>query len=294
MDKIIIQACLNGSRSRDQNPNVPWMPSEVAEEAIRCFNAGASIVHFHARTPEGGVSYDCGWYTQTDELIRSRCDIVLNHTTARREQAPVGSVLEYLQNTPVPVEMVSVNFGYDIQWLMGSQETLVTPNSFSDILAILDTCSSRGIFPETAVHDSGMLNLAVTMVQRQEIPPPSYFLVEFEANWGDGRQAMPGTTRNYFALTGSIQELFPKAMLMVHGVGTDAHRIASIGVSTGAHIRVGFEDSLCLPGNDMPSSNAEFVEWGVVLSRGNGREPCSPEEARQMLHLLPYSGKEPD
>ena len=63
MDKIIIKGCLNGGRPRDLNPNVPWTPEEVAQEAVRCYEAGASIVHFHARHPDGRVSYDPEWYT---------------------------------------------------------------------------------------------------------------------------------------------------------------------------------------------------------------------------------------
>ena len=59
-------------------------PEEVAQEAVRCYQAGASIVHFHARTPDGGISYDPAWYAQTDAMIRAQCDLALNHTTARQ------------------------------------------------------------------------------------------------------------------------------------------------------------------------------------------------------------------
>ncbi len=102
MDTIIIKGCLNGGRGREENPNVPWTPQEVADEAVRCFNAGASIVHVHARTPDGGTSYDPAWYTETDALIRARCDLVLNHTTAREESVPVESVTRYLLESPHP------------------------------------------------------------------------------------------------------------------------------------------------------------------------------------------------
>ncbi len=72
MDTIIIKACLNGARGREQNPNIPWTPTEVAAEAKRCFEAGASIVHIHARTPQGAMSYDPVWYTEADRLIRTQ------------------------------------------------------------------------------------------------------------------------------------------------------------------------------------------------------------------------------
>ncbi len=75
MDTIIIKACLNGNRGREDNPNVPWTPQEVADEAVRCHEARASIVHIHARDSDGSVSYDPGWYAQADGLIRARCGL---------------------------------------------------------------------------------------------------------------------------------------------------------------------------------------------------------------------------
>ncbi len=294
LDKVIIKACLNGSRRRDDNPNIPWTPEEVAEEAYRCYEAGAAIVHFHARDEDGGLIYNPDWYIRADDLIRSRCDVVLNHTTAREPGVPVEHVTRYLLETPDPVEMVSVNLGYGVQWMEkgdGGWETRVTPNSFDDIAATLEACYSRGTFPEPGVHDLGMLNNAVTLLRAGLLKDSSYFLVEFEANWGNGRQAMPGTPRHYYTLCESIQELYPKATLMVHGAGADTFTIVSLGIATGAHVRVGFEDSLSLPGIPHPVSNAEFVEWAVRLARLHGREPCSPGETRQKLGLLPFPAR---
>ena len=61
MDTIIIKACLNGARGREQSAHVPWTPQEVADEALRCAAAGASIVHIHARSDAGAISYDPQW-----------------------------------------------------------------------------------------------------------------------------------------------------------------------------------------------------------------------------------------
>ena len=157
LDTIIIKACLNGGRGREDNPNIPWTPEEVAQEAVRCHEAGASIVHIHARNPDGGTSYETDWYAQTDGLIRSRCDLVLNHTTARRADVPVEAVTRYLLETPNPVEMVSLNLGQGARWAPvgegGSRLTTISPNSYEDIIATLDACYRRGTFPEPAVHD---------------------------------------------------------------------------------------------------------------------------------------------
>jgi uncharacterized protein (DUF849 family) len=70
MDDLVIKACLNGIRGREVAANVPWTPAEVADEAKRCAEAGAAIVHFHARASNGGISYDPAWYSEADRLIR--------------------------------------------------------------------------------------------------------------------------------------------------------------------------------------------------------------------------------
>ncbi|MCH8282102.1 MAG: 3-keto-5-aminohexanoate cleavage protein, partial [Chloroflexi bacterium] len=247
MDTIIIKACLNGGRGRDANPNVPWTPEEVAQEAIRCYEAGACIVHVHARTPDGGVSYDPGWYAETCALIRAQCDLVMNHTTARRSGIPVEAVTRYLLETPHPVEMVSLNLGQGVRWVSnadtGQRQTTVSPNSYEDIVATLEACYKRGTFPEPAVHDTGMLNNAITLINEGHIKSSRYFLVEPSAHWGDGRQSMVGSPRNYFMLTDNIREFYPDATWLAHSSGSQTFVIAGIAVATGAHIRVGMEDS---------------------------------------------------
>ena len=291
MDTIIIKACLNGSRGREDNPNVPWTPEEVADEAVRCYEAGASIVHIHARTGDGGVSYDSQWYSRADGLIRARCDLVLNHTTARSEGTPVDAVTRYLLETPLPVEMVSLNLGYGVRWTPDggthTRRTSITPNSYEDILATLEACYRRGTFPEPAVHDTGMLNNALTLIREGHIKSSRYFLLEPSAHWGDGRQSMVGTPRNYAMLTDCIREFYPEAIWLAHSSGSQTFVLASIAIATGAHIRVGFEDSPYLPNNPAPLSNAEYVDWAVTLSRLHGREPANPAQAREILGLLP-------
>lgn len=291
MDRIIIKACLNGGRGREDNPNVPWTPEEVAQEAIRCYDSGASIVHIHARTPDGGISYDPQWYTQASAMIRAQCDLVLNYTTARRSDAPVEAVTGYLLGTPNPVEMVSLNLGQGARWAPdpenGGRRTTISPNSYEDIIATLDACYQRGTFPEPAVHDTGMLNNAITLMREGNIKSSRYFLVEPSAHWGDGRQSMVGSPRNYFMITENIREFYPEATWLAHSSGSQTFVIAAIAIATGAHIRVGFEDSPFLPNDPSPHSNADYTDWAVAMARQHGREPATPAQAREILGLLP-------
>ena len=291
MDAIIIKACLNGNRGREDNPNVPWTPQEVADEAVRCYNAGASIVHMHARHPDGRVSYDTEWYAEADRLIRERCDLALNHTTARAWEEPVESVVRYLSDAPQPVEMVSLNLGYNVSWPMNAstekRETRISPNSYEDIVATLDACYARGTMPEPAVQDAGHLNNAFTLMQEGSIKKTHYFLVEPSGNWGGARQGMPSTPHNYYFMTDRIREHYPDAIWITHSSGLLTFEIVAIAIATGAHVRVGFEDSPWLPNNPEPKSSADHVEWAVTLAQMHGREPTTPAQAREILGLIP-------
>ncbi len=248
MDKIIIKACLNGARGREQSPNVPWTPAEVAAEAKRCADAGASIVHFHARTPQGGISYDPAWYTEADRLIRAQTNLILNHTTARMPDATLDQVLRYLRETPEPVDMISLNTGniaFNTPLSHGTRHTIAIPNSYDDLRQTIMVCHERGIVPEPAV-------------------PP----------------------RSYFYMTACVKELFPDATWVAHGIEDSVFTIAGLAIATGAHVRVGFEDRATLVDGSLAQSSADFVTWAVNVARAHGREPATPQEARQLLALL--------
>jgi 3-keto-5-aminohexanoate cleavage enzyme len=288
MDKIIIKACLNGSRGREQNSNVPWTPAEIAAEAKRCAEAGASIVHIHARTPQGGISYDPAWYAEADRLIRSQTNLIVNHTTARMPDAPIEQVLRYLRETPEPVDMVSLNTGnivFNTPLTQGKRRTIAIPNSYDDICQTIAVCRERGIVPEPAVLDTGFLTNVVTLVQDGFLPTPRYILVEFSGRFGDGFQIMPGTPQSYFYMTGCVRELFPNAFWIAHGIEDSVFIIAGLAIATGAHVRVGFEDRATLVDETLAKSSADFVSWAVQVARAHGREPATSQEARQMIGL---------
>lgn len=287
MGPVLIKACLNGARDRHQNPHVPWTPQEVADEAVRCADAGAAVVHFHARDADGAESYDPTWYAETDTLIRARCDLILNHTTIRPAGVRVEDVLRYLRETPEPVDMVSLVMGTitGSRLVDGERVTFTIPNSYEEIAAVLDVCYARGIVPEPALFDLGMLNVAESLLGEGVLRSDRYFLLEPTGLWGDGRQLAPGRREEYFQLADAIRARHPGAIWAAHGSGMDTFRTVGLAMATDAHVRVGFEDSPTLPTNDAPRSNAEFVEWAVQLARLHGREPMTPARARQVLGL---------
>ena len=190
------------------------------------------------------------------------------------------------------MEMVSLNLGTGTRWPVdaetGRRRTTISPNSFEDIAATLDACYQRGTFPEPAVHDTGNLNLAFTLMAEGYIKDTRYFLVEPGGHWGDGRQTMVGSPRNYMLMADTIREHYPEATWLAHSSTSQTFPLCAIAIATGAHIRVGFEDSPFLPNNRQPTSNAQYIEWAVTMARLHGREPATPQQARDILGLIPF------
>ena len=288
MDSIIIKACLNGARGREQSVRVPWSPQEVADEALRCAAAGAAIVHIHARSDTGGASYDPQWYAQTDSLIRARSDLIINHTTARMPDTSIEQVLRYLRETPEPVDMVSLNTGNIVvngALQNGTRSTLAIPNSYEDIRLTILTCNARGIVPEPAVLDTGFLSNVVCLVEDGLLKTPNYLLLEFGGRFGDGLLIMPGTARSYVYMTDCVRDLFPQTIWAAHGIEDSVFHITALAIAGGDHLRIGFEDRATLSDGRPATSNAEFVTWAVAAARAHGREPATPAQARALLGL---------
>src|SRR5262249_39274643 len=109
-DKVIIKAAVNGGRRREDNPNIPLTPAEVAAEAVRCYEAGASIVHYHARTPDGGTTNDPAFYAEADRLIREKTPLLTLHTTVRAPDQPFAAILRQLELAPP--DIVALNMGH--------------------------------------------------------------------------------------------------------------------------------------------------------------------------------------
>lgn len=289
MDRLIVKACLNGMRGREDNPNVPWTPEEVAAEAVRCADAGASAVHFHGRSPDGGISYDPAWYAETDRLIRAGCDVVLNHTTARFPGAPIEAVLRYLRDTPEPVDVISLNPGQIVFHMPpvpergGSRATLAIPNSYGEVRQILELCRERGIAAEPTVLDTGFLSNVAMLVEDGLLAAPRYLLLEFSGRFGDGMQIMPGDARSYAFMTANVRELYPQARWLAHGIEASAFTIGRLAIEDGAHLRIGFEDRVTDIDGKPAQSNADLVAWAVEVGRAAGREPATPADARALM-----------
>lgn len=290
---VVIEAALNGNQSRADNPAVPITPDEVAAEARRCAEAGASVVHIHAQNADGDWRADGDWYAAAIRAIRAAAPgLLISLTSLRPEGVPVETINDFLAALAAVPEtrpdLVSVNLGHIVAWehdaRPGTRRTLHYPNSHADLAATLARCDEVGIVPELGVMDIGFIGNAVALRHDGLLPALPWFLLELDTPaFGAGRQIAPATRANYDYLAHLLREHFPAAPWAAHGHGLATYPILERALATGAHVRVGFEDSLYLPDGSLAPSNADQVAWAVAAARALGREPATAAEARAII-----------
>jgi len=271
MEKLIITAALTGNvPTRDQTPHVPLTPEEIAQDVSRCYDAGASIFHIHARDTQARPTLDLDVFKKTARLIKSRNpEAILQLSTGAR----AGKDWEARAN-PVRLlpEMASFTTG------SSNLPGIVYENAPDFIRFLADVFRDTGVKPEIEVFETGMINNALHLVKKGLLAAPLHFDFVLGAPG-----AMPGTVKNLVFLAESLP---PGSTWTVAGIGKAEIPLATAAIAMGGHVRVGIEDNLRLP-DGILATNAQLVKKVVSIAREMGRDIASPEEARQILSLDP-------
>jgi 3-keto-5-aminohexanoate cleavage enzyme len=287
---VVIEAALNGGRDRSENEAVPYTAGELAAEARRCADEGATVCHVHARADDGGWTADPARYAGVLRDLREAVPHgLISITSIRPEGVPVDEILKLLVtlvgDPATKPDMISVNLGHIVVWESGVggfvRRTTHYPNAYEDITRLLATCTAHGVRPELGVMDLGFVSNAVTLRNDNVLPERPWFLIELDspAN-GSGVQVAPAIVENYDALAAPLRQHFPAARWAAHGQGVAGYAVIERALADGQHIRVGFEDTTHLPDGRLARSNAELVRWAVAAVHDVGRTPATVEEAR--------------
>lgn len=270
MDKLIITCALTGAETTKQdNPNLPVTPDEIALAAWEVRQAGASIVHLHARLRDGTPTQDKAVYQEIIEKIRaSGNDLIIQVSTG----GAVGmSAAERIQPIELKPEMAtlttgSVNFGGD-----------VFLNLPSDIENFANIMKISGVLPELEIFDTGMIRNALSLIKKGLVPEHAPFDLVMGVPGG-----IPGTPKDLLFLVESL----PKgAKWFVAGIGQAQLPLATMAILLGGNVRVGFEDNVYYQKGVLAESNAQLVARIVRLAKELGRKVASPNEAREILGL---------
>ena len=297
--KVMITCAVTGAiHTPTMSPHLPITADEIAEAAIGAWEAGAAVVHLHARNPKDGRP------DQSPEAfapflgrIKKACDVVVNITTGG---APTMLVEErvkpcaHFKPEVASLNMGSMNFGlfpmlarfktfkYDWEkpYLEGSDERIFK-NTFRDIQMILDTCRANGTRFEIECYDIGHLYTLRHFADRGLVKPPFFIQSVFGILGGIGPHP-----EDVAHMRRTADRLFgDQYVWSVLGAGRNQLAIAAQSVALGGNVRVGLEDSLWIGPGQLAESNAQQVRAARQVIEGLGLEVASPDEAREMLQL---------
>jgi uncharacterized protein (DUF849 family) len=276
-NKTIITAALTGAwPKKENNPNVPMTPSEIADDVYDCWKAGAAIAHLHMRDDEGNGTMSSAKFEETLKLIKERypdCDIVLNLTTSGDIHADDDSRLAHVEK--LKPEMASYDCG-TMNW-MNSGVFLNTPK-FLERCGIL--FQKLNIKPEIEAFDPGMIANAAYYLKKGVLKAPLHF--QFCMGCANG---ITGSVKNLVFMKETMEQLCPGSTWSTFGVGHSAMEIMYAAVALGGHIRVGMEDNVMYAKGQLAESNAQFVERAARVIREYGNEVATPDDAREILGL---------
>jgi len=297
--KVIITCAVTGSiHTPSMSPHLPVTASEIADAAIGAAEAGAAIVHLHARNPKDGrPDQSPEAFAPFLKVIKQRSNCVINITTGG---APTMAIEERVKPAATfkpevaSLNMGSMNFGlypmlarqkefkhdWEKPYLEGSRERIFK-NTFKDIAHILQSCSGNDTRFEIECYDIGHLHTAAHFLDRGLVKPPLFIQSVFGIRGGIGPHP-----EDVLHMKRTADRLFGDAYRWsVLGAGRNQMFIAAMSAVMGGNVRVGLEDSLWLGRGTLAKSNAEQVAKVRRILEELGLQIATPDEAREMLKL---------
>ena len=280
-NKVILTVAQTGALvTKAMNPNVPEQPEEIAVSAYDCYNEGAAIVHIHARDRDGKPTGSADVFKDIHERIRKRCNIIIQDSTGGGSNLTIEQRTECLEAYP---EMASLNMGTMVRTI---GEAAGTPfmNTRADIEAFVSRMNQFGVKPEMEIYNLSMLQEVKRLIQKSTVQKPYCVNLILGMAYQGALEADP----MYF--TTYLQHLPADTFFNSLGVGPAQTSIATLGMIFGGNVRVGLEDNIYYRKGELATSNAQLVARIVRIARELGKEPATPEEARQILGLKPLKG----
>lgn len=269
--KVIITAAISGAEvTQEMNPAVPYTVEQYVREAKSAVDAGASIIHLHARWDDGKPTQDRERFREIINAIQAVCpQAIIQPSTGG---ATGMTAEERLHPTELNPEMASLDCG---TLNFGGDEIFInTENMIIDFAARMRT---RGILPELECFDKSHIDMALRLVRKGHIQGHLHFNIVLGVNGG-----ATGTPRDLLFMKESLPE---GATFTVSGVGRCQLEMNVLSMLLGGHVRVGFEDNLRYDRNRNATSNGEFVARIVRIAKELNLEIATPDEGRAVLGL---------
>ena len=281
MDSCVITCAMSGvAANRDQCSAIPYTPEDYAKEARRAYDAGASVLHIHARYPDGKPSFRVEEYRAITEAILAEVpDVIINLSTGA-VGIPIQERIQ--QIVDLKPELGALNMGSMNYAKYSSKRKalifdFVFANPFSDITYLLEQMRQAGVKPECECFDTGHIGNVFPLLDMGLLEPP----VQFSLIMG----VLGGAPPDARTLAHMASLLPQPSTWEVIGISRKQWELVAAATSLGGNVRVGLEDNFYLPSGEMASSNGDLVEAAARLVQLSGRDVASPERARALLSL---------
>jgi len=300
MEQTILTAAITGAATfHSQRPHIPITPKQIADEAVAACEAGAAVVHIHARDPEDGrPSADIDLYGEIVTSIKSRCNVIICITTGAGAGMSIDqrtATISTFKPELASLNMGSMNFSmhpllkrikqWKHEWekpFIEATRDFIFPNTFASLEKITTIMKQNGTKPELEIYDTSHLYNAQYLAHEGFLQYPLH--MQFVLGVMGGCQATP---YDLVHLKTTADRLFgDRYTWSVIGTGWPYEfRLGAVALTLGGHVRVGLEDNLLISQGQLAKSNAELVGKMRRICEDLGNTVASSEEARTMLHL---------
>ncbi|MGO9960867.1 MAG: 3-keto-5-aminohexanoate cleavage protein [Solirubrobacteraceae bacterium] len=277
---MITCALTGGIHGKEANPQLPEQPDEIVEQGIAAWEAGAAVLHVHARAADGSNTMNPEIYAELHRRLSAETDAVIQLTTGG---SPRLSVQERLNTVLLDPVMCSLNMGLLNFFIRGEQ--VFFANHRSDIERFALEMQTRSIKPEFEIYSAVMLEELAQLLSLGIFGPP--YAVNFVLHTPTQGGAR-GTPRNLIDMWERLDELpveRDSLRVTVSAMGATQLPLTTIACAMGLNIRVGMEDNVMLSRGVPVDSNAQLVRRAVRIAAELQRRPATPDEARELLGL---------
>jgi 3-keto-5-aminohexanoate cleavage enzyme len=282
-DPVVITNSISGAvANRDQCPAIPYTPDEYAREAARVVSEGGSMIHIHARTPDGVPSYEVEDFRAiTDAILDAVDDVIINYSTGAIG-VPLEKRIAYLRELQPDIaalNMGSMNYAKYSRRRKDFVFKAVFENSFDTIIELVTAMRELGIRPEHECFDSGHVANLDPLIDMGLLDEPLQISCVMGVTGG-----IRPTARNLAHMSEQIPGGADGSNNWgVIGISREQWMLVAAALTLGGNVRVGLEDNFYLPNGEMARSNGDLIAEARRMAEAVGRRAATVAEARELL-----------
>ena len=278
-DPVVITCALTGGiHGKEANENLPEQPDEILRHGVAAAEAGAAVLHVHAREADGSNTMDPEIYRELHDRLCAETDAIIQLTTGG---SPVLAVEERLNTVLLNPEMASLNMGLLNFFIRGEQ--VFFANHRSDIERFAGEMGERGVRPEFEIYSSAMLEEVEHLLGLGIFDPPYVLNFVLHTPTQGGQRGTPRNLQDLVDRSLALSVDADDLRINVTSMGPTQLPLTTIAMAMGHNVRVGMEDNVFFRRGEPVRENAQFVERAVRIARELDRAPATPDQARALL-----------